>query len=125
MLFQKGSLSWLAKNMDDIKKLAMSIIFIVGLLYTGADYATSKFVTRLEASNYALKENVARIDMDMARTQITVLQNELFNAKKARIDPEDKVYYRSLDKRVFMLKIKLRLLDAKEADYVIPSWLQE
>ena len=121
----KATLSWMAKNMDDIKKLAMSIIFIVGLIYTGSDYIASKFVTRLEASNYALKENVARIDMDMARTQVTVLQNELFNAKKAGIDPEDKVYYRSLDKRVFMLKIKLKLLEAKEADYVIPGWLKE
>lgn len=125
MALPKGALAWLSKSLDDIKKLAMSILFLVGLVYTGGDYIASKFVTKLEAGNYALKSNVAQLEVDMARTQVTVLQNELFNAKRTGIEAEDKPYFRSLAKRVFMLKIKLGILDAVEADYMTPTWLKE
>ncbi len=124
-LFKEGSFNWIATRMDDIRKLAISIIFIVGTGYAGLDYIGSKFVTQLEASNYALKSNVARMDLDLTRMQITVLQKELFYARKVGIVPEDKVYYRTVDKRLFLLKIKMRILDAVESDYIVPTWLQE
>jgi len=115
--------SWLADNLEDIKKIAMSIIFIVGTAYAGLDYVASKFVTKAEAANYALKANVFLMSRDLAKTQLIVTQNELFNAKKAGIEDEDAAYYRSLDKRAFKLKVKLGILEATESDYRVPKWL--
>jgi len=103
----------------------MSIIFITGLVYTGGDFIANKFVTKAEASNYALKSNVAKMNMEMTRMQVIVLQNELFNARRVSMVADDRVYYRTLDKRLFLLKIKMGILDAVESDYIVPTWLQE
>jgi len=116
---------WIATRMDDIKKFAMSIIFVVSLVYTGGSFITDHFVTKVEASNYALKSNVAEMDLTLTRMQVVVLQNETFNAKRGGIVAEEKAYYRSIDKRLFLLKIKMGILDATEGDYLVPTWLKE
>jgi len=124
-IFSKDSkIGWIATRMDDIKKIAMSIIFVGGLGYAAIDVVEDKFITRLEASNYALKANVSKLDFELARMQIVVLQNELFNARRVGIVEDDKPYYRSLSKRLFLLKIKLAILDASKEDYIVPAWLR-
>lgn len=126
-MFKKNEtkLSWLTKNMQDIQKLTIAIIFIGGLGYTTIDWLSTKFITKLEASNYALKSNVQELDDELARTQIFVLQNELYIARKQGIMQDDKSYLRTLDKRIFVLKIKLRMIQVLESDYVIPKYLRE
>ena len=125
-LFGKnGSFKWVTDRIEDIQKIAMSIIFVVGLGYTGIDYVSNKFITRVEAANYALQANVAKIDQELAGIQVVILQNELFNAKKIGIPQDEKRYYRTVDKRLFKLKIKMSILRADESDYAVPLWLQE
>jgi len=119
------NISWLADNLEDIKKITMSIIFIAGLGYAAIDWLSTKFVTKAEATQYALKANINKINDDLAKTQLIVYQNELFNARKNGIEEEDKDYYRSIHKRIFLLKIKLKMIDAKESDYRIPKFLIE
>jgi len=116
--------AWLADNLDDIKKIAMSIIFIAGLGYMTLDWLSGKFVTKLDADDYALKKNVSKIDRNLAKVQIFVLQNELTNARKLGIEPEDKAYLQTVDKQIFKLKIKLDIYNAKESDYKTPSYLK-
>ncbi len=117
--------TWLAKNLEDIQKITMAVIFIAGLGYGGLTFLGKHFVTKAEAADYALKENVKTIDHNLAKTQSIVLGNELYNARKLGIQPEDKTYLRSIDKRVFMLKIKLKIIDSKEKDYKTPKYLKE
>ena len=119
-----NKISWIAENLEDIKKITMSIIFIAGLGYATIDWLSTKFVTKLEAMQYALKKNVNRIDDDLAKTQLLVYQNELMNARKMGIHEEDKDYYRAIHKRIFLLKIKLKMIDAKPEDYRLPKYLQ-
>ena len=121
---KENKISWMASNLEDIKKIAMSIIFIAGLGYATIDWLSTKFVTKLEAANYALKKNVHKLSTDLAKTQLIVLQNELANARRVGIEEDDKPYLRSLDKRIFLLKIKLGIIDAKPEDYRIPSYLK-
>lgn len=121
---ETSQIGWLAKNLDDIKKIAMSIIFIGGLGYATVDWLGTKFVTKLDARDYALKTNVKVIDTDLAKTQVFVLQNELSNARKVGIVPEEKSYLRTIDKQIFDLKIKLNIYKAKSSDYQTPKYLQ-
>ncbi len=114
----KSKLDWLANNLDDIKKITMSIIFIGGLGYATVDWLSTKFITKLEASNYALKQNVQQIDQSLAKTQLIVYQNDLYNARKLGLSSDNIDYYRSIDKRIFMLKIKLQMIEATEKDYI-------
>lgn len=120
-----SKLSWLATNMNDIMKLPIAITFLGTMVYTSIDWLSTKFVTRLEASNYALKQNLSEVNDQLARTQIFVLQNELYNARKQGIKDADKAYLRTLDKRIFDLKIRLNLFQAKPSDYIIPKYLKE
>lgn len=118
-------ISWFAKNLDNLSKIVVSVLIIASLGYTSLDWLGEHFVTKAEAADYALKKNVSVMDHDLAKTQIIVLSNELYNAKKAGIEQDDKTYLRTLDKRKFMLQIKLKILDAKEEDYKIPAYLKE
>ena len=87
------------------------------------------FISKLEASNYALKQNVDKIDSSLARTQLIVYQNELYNelynARKVGITAEDKDYYRSVDRKIFLLKIKLKMIEAKPEHYIVPHYLKD
>ena len=122
---EETKLSWYAKNLKAIQQIAVSLLFIGGLGYTTIDWLGTHFVTKLEAGNYALKSNVGEISHRLSKTQIIVLDNELYNARKLGIEQEDKEYLRTLHKRIFLLKIEIKLIDAKEKDYVIPKYLQE
>ena len=89
------------------------------------DWLSTKFITKLEANNYALKQNVSKLDESLARTQLIVYQNELYNARRVGITTEDKDYYRSVDRKVFLLKIKLKMIEAKAEHYIIPTYLKD
>ena len=120
-----SKISWFASNLKSIQQIAVSIMFIGGLGYASIDWLGNHFITKLEASNYALKSNVMKIDHDLAKTQIFVLENELYNARREGIQQEDKQYLRTLHKRIFVLKIKLKMIQAKEEDYRTPIYLRE
>jgi hypothetical protein len=122
---KETKISWLAENLEDIKKISMSIVFIAGLSYAGVDWLSTKFITKLEASNYALKQNVNKLDTSLARTQLIVYQNELYNARKLGISEQDKDYYRSVDRKIFELKIKLKMIEAKIEHYSVPKYLKD
>lgn len=122
---EESGLNWFAKNLKTIQQIAVSLIFIGGLSYATIDWLGNHFITKAEAGGYALKSNVMSIDHTLAKTQIMVLDNELYNARKAGIAQEDKEYLRTLHKRTFELKIKLKIIDAKIDDYIIPKYLQE
>lgn len=119
-----SNISWLARNLEDIKKITMSIIFIAGLGYATVDWLSTKFVTKLEAKQYAKFTQVQKLDINLAQTQLIVLQNELANARRVGIKEEDKPYLRSLDKQIFLLKIKLHIINAKPEDYIVPNYLK-
>lgn len=122
---KETKISWMAKNLDDIKKITMSLIFLGSLGYMTVDWLSTKFITKLEASNYALKQNVLKIDSSLARTQLIVYQNELLNARRLGIKQEEKDYYRSVDRKIFELKIKLRMIEAKPSHYITPNYLKD
>jgi len=122
---KESKINWLADNLNAIKQIAMSILFIAGLGYMTIDWLGTKFISKLEASNYALKQNVDKLDNSLARTQLIVYQNELYNARRVGITSEDKDYYRSVDRKVFMLKIKLKMIEAKPQHYIIPAYLKD
>jgi len=117
--------AWLANNLADIQKIAMAIVFIAGLSYAAIDFLGDHFVTKAEAKEYALKKNVSDIDHTLAKVQSIVISNELYNARKAGIQPEDKSYLRSLDKRKFELQLKLKIIDGTIKDYKTPLYLKE
>ena len=121
---ENEKLSWFAENLNAIKQISMSILFIAGLGYMTIDWLGTKFITKAEAMNYALKNNVIQIDESLARTQLIVYQNELYNARKEGINEDDKDYYRSVAKKIFELKIKLKMIDAKINDYQNPRYLK-
>lgn len=128
-MFKKGKeeetkISWFAQNLEDIKKIAMSIIFIGGLGYATIDWLSTKFITKAEAANFATFQQVQELDTNLAQTQLIVLQNELANARRVGIKEEDKPYLRSLDKQIFLLKIKLHIINAKPEDYIVPNYLK-
>ncbi len=96
----------------------MSIIVIGGLGYATVDWLSTKFITKLETSNYALKQNVQQIDQALARTQLIVYQNELYNARKLDLSSDNIDYYRSINKRIYLLKIMIKMIEADEKDYI-------
>lgn len=122
---ENEKISWMADNLKAIQQIAVSLIFIGGLGYATVDWLSTKFITKLEAQTYALKNNVIELDRTLAEVQFRVLQQELFQARQEGINTlDDKIYYRGIDKRLFLLKIKLRIIDAKESDYLIPNYLK-
>lgn len=121
---ENEKLNWFADNLNAVKQIAMSILFIAGLGYMTIDWLGTKFITKIEAKTYALKQNVVQIDESLARTQLIVYQNELYNARKEGISDDDKDYYRSVAKKIFELKIKLKMIDASLDDYEKPGYLK-